>query len=246
MICACSQFAHLPAPKHATVSFHEHVHIGGCAARQPTGLILLGSRQGIGSEEEADCAIVISQVPSPPDDGEAGSSKRTKGSSGAIVGRWQETPSRSGSAKELRSAGATQPQASAAAEKAAATPGSANSGQKQGRKLRERGAGDGLQVLKYFHLVPAQVGCPAWKFAQGIDLPRLASHMLWACLRPGMAASLSPAPHPVSTARHHALHSITLRSYVWCVNYCGIWGAGAEEGIRGDDRAQLRGDAAGG
>ena len=87
-------------------------------------------------------------------------SKRAKGSGGAVVGRWQETPSRSGSAKELRSAGAVQPQASSATEKGAATPGSANSLQKQGRKLRETGAVDVLQFLKYFHLVPAQVWCP--------------------------------------------------------------------------------------
>lgn len=223
MICACLQFAHLPAPKYETVGFHEHVHVGGCAARQPTGLILLGPCQGLGGEEEADCAIAISQVPSPPDDGEAGSSKRAKGSGGAIVGRWQETPSRSGSAKELRSAGAAQPQASAAAEKAAATPGSANFGQKQGRKLRESGAVDVLQFLKYFHLVPAQVGCPDWKPAQGIDLLCLVSPMLWACMRPEVSASLSPAPQPVSIARHISLHSNTRCGSVLCVNSCGVW-----------------------
>lgn len=102
------------------------------------------------------------QVPSPPDDGEAGSSKRAKGSGGAIVGRWQETPSRSSSAKELRSAGIAQLQAGTAAEKGVAAPGSANSVQKHGRKLRETGAVDVLQFLKYFHLVPAQVRCPVW------------------------------------------------------------------------------------
>ena len=76
------------------------------------------------------------------------------------MGRWQETPSRSSSAKELRSAGAAQPQANSAPEKAAAAPGSASNVQKQGRKLRETGAVDVLQFLKYFHLVPAQVRCP--------------------------------------------------------------------------------------
>ena len=47
------------------------------------------------------------QVPSSPADGEA-SSKRAKGSSGAVVGRWQDTPTRSSSAKELRSAALAQ------------------------------------------------------------------------------------------------------------------------------------------
>ena len=163
-------------------------------------------RQGLGNQKETSCAIWKSQVPSPPDDGEAGSSKRAKGSGGAIVGRWQETPSRSGSAKELRSAGAAQPQASSAAEKAAATPGNASSVQKQGRKLRESGAVDVLQFLKYFHLVPAQVGCPVWKPIQGINLPCSASPALWACMSPGVSALLPLDPQPVITAAHISLH----------------------------------------
>ena len=177
------------------------------------------------------------QVPSPPDDGEAGSSKRAKGSGGAIVGRWQETPSRSGSAKELRSAGAAQPQASAAAEKAAAMPGSASSVQKQGRKLRESGAVDVLQFLKYFHLVPAQVGCPVWKSAQGIDVPCHLNPNAVGIHETRSVCLAVAAPQPVSTAWHISLHSSTLCGSIWCVNSCGVYGAGAEEGIRGDDRA---------
>ena len=52
--------------------------------------------------------IFMVQVPSSPADGEASSSKRAKGSSGAVVGRWQDTPTRSSSAKELRSAALAQ------------------------------------------------------------------------------------------------------------------------------------------
>lgn len=69
---------------------------------------------------------------------------------------------RSSSAKELRSAANAQQAASSSAEKGGAPIGQApGSGgpptQKQGRKLREPGAVDVLQFLKYFHLVPAQV-----------------------------------------------------------------------------------------
>ena len=93
------------------------------------------------------------QVPSPPDDGEGSGNKRAKGSSGAVVGRWQETPSRSSSAKELRSAAPAQQAGSAEKSVSASGGGSA---QKQGRKPAP-GDVDVLQFLKYFHLVPAQV-----------------------------------------------------------------------------------------
>ncbi len=97
-------------------------------------------------------------MPSPSDDNEGGGNKRAKGSSGAVVGRWQETPVRSSSAKELRNAAAS-PQPGGSAEKGA-SPSGAAAAQKQGRKLREPGAVDVLQFLKYFHLVPAQVRGP--------------------------------------------------------------------------------------
>ena len=102
--------------------------------------------------------LFSAQVPSPSDDGEGGGNKRAKGSSGAVVGRWQETPVRSSSAKELRNAAAL-PQPGGSAEKGASPSGAAPA-QKQGRKLREPGAVDVLQFLKYFHLVPAQVRGP--------------------------------------------------------------------------------------
>ena len=98
-------------------------------------------------------------MPSPSDDGEVGGNKRAKGSSGAVVGRWQETPVRSSSAKELRNAAAS-PQPGGSAEKGASPLGANAPAQKQGRKLREPGAVDVLQFLKYFHLVPAQVRDP--------------------------------------------------------------------------------------
>lgn len=98
-------------------------------------------------------------MPSPSDDGEAGGNKRAKGSSGAVVGRWQETPVRSSSAKELRAAATAPQQPGGSAEKGASPSGPAQA-QKQARKLREPGAVDVLQFLKYFHLVPAQVGGP--------------------------------------------------------------------------------------
>ena len=62
---------------------------------------------------------------------------------------------RSSSAKELRTA-AQAPQPAGSAEKGA-SPSGATHMQKQARKLREPGAVDVLQFLKYFHLVPAQV-----------------------------------------------------------------------------------------
>ena len=62
---------------------------------------------------------------------------------------------RSSSAKELRAA-AQPPQLACSAEKGASPSGAAQA-QKQARKLREPGAVDVLQFLKYFHLVPAQV-----------------------------------------------------------------------------------------
>ena len=63
---------------------------------------------------------------------------------------------RSSSAKELRAAAAAAPQPGGSAEKGASPSGAAQA-QKQARKLREPGAVDVLQFLKYFHLVPAQV-----------------------------------------------------------------------------------------
>ena len=162
----------------------------------------------------------MSQVPSPPDDGEAGSAKRAKGSGGAIVGRWQETPSRSGSAKELRTAGAMQPQAGSAAEKGAAAPGSAASVHKQGRKLRETGAVDVLQFLKYFHLVPAQVQCPVWtpilSHCSALPPIRYDAVGLHKTRNVYLAFGISTAC-VYRTARHTSLHCDALCGSVWCV-----------------------------
>lgn len=78
------------------------------------------------------------RVPSPgEDDGEAQTVKRSRGTGGAVVGRWQETVPRSS-----RSAAGSSPKAA----KAAAP-----------KKPREPGIVEMMQFTKLYHLVPAQV-----------------------------------------------------------------------------------------
>lgn len=100
------------------------------------------------------------QVPAPPEDDEEGSaSKRAKGSGGAVVGRWQEQPSRSASHKELRAAAAAGGPAGGPGAKSGDGQVSPGGGPapKQARKPRDPSIVEVLQFMKYFHLVPAQV-----------------------------------------------------------------------------------------
>ena len=81
-----------------------------------------------------------SQVPSPPDDEEDTLAiKRSKGTGGAVVGRWQETTARS------------RPQGGS--PKATAKPAGP-------RKPKDPSVVEMLQYIKLYHLVPAQVTVP--------------------------------------------------------------------------------------
>lgn len=103
------------------------------ARRQRTGRLA-----GIGRTAGPKAGAVL-QVPSPPDDEEAEAQtvKRSKGTGGAVVGRWQETPSRPGR-NQSGSPSAPKP-----------TP---------AKKLKDPSTIEMLQFTKLYHLVPAQVG----------------------------------------------------------------------------------------
>lgn len=98
-------------------------------------------------------------APSEDDEEQGSASKRAKGSGGAVVGRWQEQPTRSSSQKELRN---TPPHGAAAGVPGSGSPGQAAGGQtpKQARKPRDPSVIEVLRFMKYFHLVPAQVSSP--------------------------------------------------------------------------------------
>ncbi len=101
------------------------------------------------------------QVPAPNDDEEeeGSASKRAKGSGGAVVGRWQEQPSRSASHKELRAAAAAAGAKSGEAKSGDMSPasGGGSAAPKQARKQKDPNIVEVLRFMKYFHLVPAQV-----------------------------------------------------------------------------------------